>query len=594
MFLPTLAIVLTCVSPFSAPPLAGDEPVTINSPAALWNGIDIDAAPFEIEIEKSWEEPTGIQLESLRFTGETVGDARVRVFAFRGFPKDTARAPGILHIHGGGQTASLDWVRYWTTRGYACVSLDFCGAWQNRKDFTDWGPIEHANMAKAAGGLQMTPTPRESSWFHWALVCRRALSVLAADPRVDSDRLGIFGISVGGTLTWLVAGSDPRVKAAVPIYGCGYNYDRRNTKWDMLAPSETFNTWQRVISPEAHAPYINCPILFLSSTNDFHGVMDWADPALAATNGPQFRAFSPRTDHHIEPREGKNLALWMDWHMRGGGAFPNTPGLSIKLDDAGAPTAYLTPDRPDEVEKVDVYYAIGDKRPQVRFWRHVSAQRDAPTTWRATLPVMDTWAELHAFANVAYKSGVSLSTKLEHRIPGQIGKASATLQWSSEIDGGELEPAHWKFLGAYTDPNLDWEHLDIQTDGKRRFVTTQERLGNPAPFQIYTHAIGDPQFQGRAGDALTLDLRGDFGEAGLTLNLIEQDRSTHAKTYSVVVPNRDLGPEWHSLALPLDRFTASDGKPPANWRGIDKLELRGRASGAGVSNLRWTMTQENR
>ena len=39
---------------------------------------------------------------------------------------------------------------------------------------------------------------------------------------MDRDRLGIFGVSVGGTLTWIVAGVDARVKAAAPIYGCGW------------------------------------------------------------------------------------------------------------------------------------------------------------------------------------------------------------------------------------------------------------------------------------------------------------------------------------------------------------------------------------
>ena len=52
-----------------------------------------------------------------------------------------------------------------------------------------------------------------SGWFHWALAGRRALTVLARNPAVNPERLGIFGISMGGTLCWLVAGSDERVKA---------------------------------------------------------------------------------------------------------------------------------------------------------------------------------------------------------------------------------------------------------------------------------------------------------------------------------------------------------------------------------------------
>jgi dienelactone hydrolase len=579
-----LLIAIVCMLPSQTK--AQDEAAAIDSPAMLWRGVDV-AEPLDIEIEEAWQEPSGIALEALRFTGERAGDTRVRVFAYRGYPKEPAQAPGILHIHGGGQTASIDWVRYWTTRGYACVSLDFCGPWQDRKRVTDWGPIAHANMAQAAGGLQLMPTPRESSWFHWALVCRRALTVLASDQRVDPQRLGIFGISVGGTLTWLVAGSDQRVKAAVPIYGCGYNYDRRNARWDMLAPSDTFNTWQRVISPEAHAPYIACPILFLSATNDFHGVMDWADPALAATNGPHFQAFSARTDHHVEPREGKNLALWMDWHLRGGAPFPKPPELSITLDSAGAPQAMLKIIDGD-VESIEVFYALGDRRPQVRFWRGVAGQREQGTnTWRAPLPILDAWAELHAFANVQFKAGPCLSTPLVHVIPAQLGKAAASLRWSAEIGGGSSDLSHWKFLGGYTDPNLDWEHLEVRTDGGRKYVAFQDRLGDPAPVQLYTHAIGDDQYRGRDSDALALTVRGDFGDAGLKVSLVEHDRGRQARAYSTVVPNADLGPDWRTVVISRAQFHDDQGQAPASWRGVDKLELRGRASAPGVADLRW-------
>ena len=177
-----------------------------------------------------------------------------------------------------------------------------------RTDVTDWGPIKHANMAEAAGGFQLRPTPRESSWFHWALASRRALTLLARHPKVDPNRLGIFGISVGGSLTWMVAGTDPRVKAAVPIYGCGYNYDRRNVRWGFPPPNEDLITFQRILSPEAHAPLVSCPLLFLSATNDSHGLMERCYEAIGAARGPTFQSFTPRPTTTSSRTRG-NLAL---------------------------------------------------------------------------------------------------------------------------------------------------------------------------------------------------------------------------------------------------------------------------------------------
>src|SRR5205823_136598 len=133
------------------------------SPADLWHGYGPEALPLEIEVKRAWQAEGG-SFEKLFFTGEVAGGGRTRIFAIRGAPAGGRRLPGVLHIHGGGQTASLDWVKYWVKRGYACASFDFCGPWQDRTEFSDWGPIAHANMASAAGGYQVRPTPRESSW----------------------------------------------------------------------------------------------------------------------------------------------------------------------------------------------------------------------------------------------------------------------------------------------------------------------------------------------------------------------------------------------------------------------------------------------
>ena len=49
------------------------------------------------------------------------------------------------------------------------------------------------------------------------LAARRALDVLEADDRVDDDRLGLVGFSMGGRQATLVAGVDDRVRATILI-----------------------------------------------------------------------------------------------------------------------------------------------------------------------------------------------------------------------------------------------------------------------------------------------------------------------------------------------------------------------------------------
>jgi len=553
---------------------------TISNPAQLWWGYDPATEPLEIEVVKRWQED-GCAFETLRFIGEVANGVRTRVFAMQGAPMGKTRLPGILHIHGGGQTYSAEWVKFWTRRGYVCVSFDFCGPWQQRTEFTDWGPIAHANMAQAAGGLQVHPTPRESSWFHWAKAARRALTLLANHPSVDPQRLGIFGISVGGNLTSMVAGSDRRVKCAVAIYGSGYNYDRRKAALGFPEQTPDLALFQQTLSPEAHAPYVTCPFLHLDATNDFHAWLDYSDELLGAMKGETRQAFTPHYNHHTEPEQGADLALWMDRYLRQGKPFPASPRVAVRLNGQGIPIGRLTVKEATQVRRVDFYYALGDRIPPARFWRAVVAERRG-NEWRALLPVMDTWSDLHFFANVLYNSGALLSSNLEHVIPAHIGPAEASLEWKATLDQWSDHLKHWYFTAGYTDPNISKPYLRIEDGGPAdQYLTlVPDLFGDPMQFSISSHIVGDPQFEGRPGMALAFDTKGAYVE-GLTVSAVQDDWGPRARIFSATVDPSQLGKDWRSVKLPISKFVDSEGHSLTAWRGVNKLEIKGKAGKSG-------------
>src|SRR4051794_29611726 len=134
----------------------------------LWAGYDPRVEPLETVVAKSWEEGA-IHFEELSFTGETWEGVKVRVFAYRGAPIEGTKLPGILHLHGGGQTASLEWVRYWASRGYVCVSHDFCGAAAGRspEKVTQWAQAPGYMASSDGPRSSLHPTVQSNSWYHW-------------------------------------------------------------------------------------------------------------------------------------------------------------------------------------------------------------------------------------------------------------------------------------------------------------------------------------------------------------------------------------------------------------------------------------------
>ena len=573
--------------------LRGDEAAEFASPADLWRGYDPVALPLEVASLEKWEEQ-GCSFEKLRFTAEEVNDEKVRVFAIVGTPPAGPPRPGILHIHGGGQTASLDWLRFWTSRGYACVTYDFCGPWESRAEFTDWGPLKHGNMAFAEGGHQVTPTPHNSSWYHWTLVARRALTLLAQQSGVDANRLGIFGISVGGTLCWSVAGSDSRVKAAVPIYGCGYNVDGTRERWGFGKLTPELALFQRVLSPEAHAPYVACPVLHLNASNDFHGWLDRSYDILSATAGPRWQAITPHQNHHIAAAQGKNLPVFMDAQLKDGPPLPASPMLEIRLTPDGIPQAVVTA-AGAEVDSVDVYYSLSDKPSPNRFWRGVPAISDEGSQ-RAVLPVVDAWQPMSAFANVHYSTGACLTSNLVTRVPGTLGKACATLRPGEPLDPRILAES-WFYARGYTDPNLAATFVRIEKSGDRPFVVSQdpEVFGDVITIDLSSHAIGDPQFDPPDGSALALECAGDVGPAGLQITVTQNEWTPLSRTYVAAVTSAEMTTTmtagWARIVLALNRFKTKDTQtPPSSWQDLDKINLQGttpKSNPFRIANLSW-------
>jgi hypothetical protein len=109
--------------------------------------VDVESLPLDVEVLRSWKE-AGCNYRKLTYVSEIGDGSKIRIFAIQGAPEGAKHLPGILHIHGGGQTASPAWVQYWAKRGYACLTYDFCGPWEGRKEYTDWGPLaKNCNMA---------------------------------------------------------------------------------------------------------------------------------------------------------------------------------------------------------------------------------------------------------------------------------------------------------------------------------------------------------------------------------------------------------------------------------------------------------------
>ncbi len=558
------AVSLTAVLPLPAKTISQK----LSTPKEVWKNFDPRAEPLEIEVLRKWAEH-GANYTEFYFTGMTNGAQKVRVYAIYSAPIGGKNLPGILHIHGGGQTVNPGWLKFWNERGYAALSFNWGGIWTNRPKVTLWGSLTQGNHSDARGKMEATePSVRASSWNLWTRVSRRALTALEQQPEVDANRLGIFGVSMGGTITWPFAAMDKRVKAACAIYGVGWlTYPDEFGALDPKASDTSTKLWRKTMASEAYAPLITCPILYLDSTDDFYGKMDWAFRTLDSLPAQCRWAFTPRYRHHIASEQGNNLPLWMDtWLKNSKMIWPKTPKAVVGLDKQGVPQLTIAPANFRDVQKVELFYALENRNPKNRFWRSVEGEKKNQT-WKASLPILDVTEPVFAFANVHYASGICLSSSFVTKIPAKLGHAKATDSTSLLIDDFADGTGGWITTSPTPDPLPPIPCLitNVTGPGGRNGITTLRQV------PLWTHKVGDPKWRGPDGAKLQFQIYSTTVR-DLKLAVYENEMASDAKKFSAI-QKLTKAAGWQTVVFELKDFKTDDDEILTAWKKVKLLEI---------------------
>ena len=233
----------------------------------------------------------------------------------------SVRAPGVVLCHGfTGNRSEAHWVfvklaRRLASDGFAVLRFDFRGS------------------GDSAGRFEDMTISREVS------DARRAVEVLAAEPGVDRERIGILGLSLGGCVAACVAGASPLVRATV-LWAPVADPDRqfpRLTAAEVSFPHEfspgmllgrAFVDELVHVDPVAEITKTRGPVLVLHGSADTAIPVAWSEAyvdALRAAGVPCEREIIPEADHTFsgvafERRVIDRTAGWLAEHLAGGAA----------------------------------------------------------------------------------------------------------------------------------------------------------------------------------------------------------------------------------------------------------------------------------
>ena len=364
--------------------------LTITSNAKeIWDLEALSTAPaFRWDDEKS-------SVRSLIYEGASIDGKATEVFAFYADPSTVGMAdapeapyPAVVCIHGGGGTAFAEWVNLWARRGYAAISMDLSGHRPPMPDFdAKTGallPGSHAHKKESRtklehGGLDQGHEVKfesvggttDDDWpYHAVTNAILAHSLIAGFEQVDADRTAVTGISWGGYTTCLVASTDTRFKAAVPVYGCGFLHEGESVQKpliDALSP-EKRQLWIERYDPGSHLPKCKVPIFFVNGTNDTHYVLDSyrkSYDAVPDDTEKNLRIEVKMRHGHAPGWEPGEIGLFIDAHCRDGKALPDITTLSSD-PKRGIRATYLSE---TSIKKAQLHYTTDSGLRSKREWQ---------------------------------------------------------------------------------------------------------------------------------------------------------------------------------------------------------------------------------
>lgn len=299
----------------------------LSLPPSLQRKIPFDFEELATPPAFQWESQTD-SVWSLIYEGGPFDGSETEVFAYFASPKTLGEKtkpgeqfPGIVLIHGGGGTAFRVWAMEWAKRGYTAIAMDLGGSRPAPMEEQNhlWGT---KSERLSQGGPPQNDTHKfyhinaaftEHWQFHSISNIIRAHSLLRSFPETNPDETVVTGISWGGYLTSIVAGIDHRFSAAVPVYGCGFLYEKSVwlNRFDSLGTAAS-QKWQNLWDPSQYVPNIQSEILFINGTNDFaYPVESWQKTVEITPKAAQLMIPQMRHNHEYGAKP-KEIAHFMN------------------------------------------------------------------------------------------------------------------------------------------------------------------------------------------------------------------------------------------------------------------------------------------
>jgi dienelactone hydrolase len=259
------------------------------------------ALPFSYDTGAPLKSRVSQRLDTTTFVREKIvfdGARGVRVPALLAVPKSgPARHPLVVLVDGIGGWKERWWQETSWNRGRVLIdSLLSAGFAVAMADAPASGERTFENDFVSAEAFVRDTSKWREMGIRNAIEQRRLIDYLVSRPDIDSTRIGMLGLSHGGMMTFALAATDSRIKAAV----AGLTPMQR-------IPAD--------LLPTAYVGRVHTPLLMFAATNDGWYTREQVDRAFAGIAARQKQLVWYEGGHRPPPEYAIAAAQWFRQHI---------------------------------------------------------------------------------------------------------------------------------------------------------------------------------------------------------------------------------------------------------------------------------------
>lgn len=557
------------------------------SPLELWKDFNPELDDDNINIISEKELLDGYIYRQIYFTAYQTQGGKVRAYAKFYYDKDAVKkaqkTPVIFFLGSPVRfEQTLKFIRA-NLKGVGIFTIDYFGRQDGAERYTIYPQcLEYANFEKAQDILSLVKdSPKDSPWYIWTAMARRALTLLERIPEADASKIAILGIKTGANLAWKIGATDTRACCIVSMFNTGWlGYDflyKKGAESDQEIPEER-SLYLAALSTQSYAPLVKTPILVTLSTNDSDATFDRAFDTYSRIpeNTVSMLSVIPYSDKEIFFEYNDTIINLLKNYLFDSQIYhPYQPELKMFGKD-GKLIIEVKADNSIPIKEVRLYQAIETPDPSVRNWIRLNCVDQGNGIYTAQAEVLDTAEYCFAFANVLYDAYI-LSSNMHACIPSELNVNEANVKASRLVYDSSLGVDCFTVINTgelfHHNQELAMEKGALEMPGVRAMIG-----------DLATYKIGDPRYKGYEDDQLQI---GYYSPVNQKITIALRNYIDYRCEYDYFYTFEAEGAEiWNKITLSASEFKNEDGAMLKSFENVALIYIKSEGP-LLINNILW-------